>query len=204
VIDWLIPGEEEPETAGAIDGTRLFRISAALAIALHIFLIFGRDGTWGGGDLVPHLRVIEAMSDEFALYNTYAPGYAALGALVTPILGVGLYTKLFALLGSLSLIAGFRFFQRAASLPDTASAVFVFTPYLLALSSCTPKVEALGYGLILFCVGLLWKQHYLGAALVLGVCFYWHTASALLLGLVGGVLCLVRRDPRGLAALALG
>jgi len=144
------------------------------------------------------------MSDRLALYNTYAPGYAALGSLATPILGVELYVKVFALLASLFLMAGFRFFQRAAKLPDTASAVFVFTPYLLALSACTPKIETLGYGLLLFCIGLLLKKRYVGVALVVAVCFYWHTASALLLGLVGGVLCLARRDWRGLAALAFG
>lgn len=201
-IDWLFP-EAKASDAGTASA-RLFRISAALAIALHVYLIFGRDGFWGGGDLVPHLHVMEAMREKLALYTTYAPGYSMLGAFVTPALGVEQYAKFFALAASLLLMAGFRFFQRAAGLPDTASAVFVFTPYLLALSSCTPKVEALGYGLLLFCVGLLLKKNYLGATLVLATSFYWHTASALLLGLVGGVLCLARRDVRGLAALAFG
>lgn len=203
-LDWLSPRAETPETPGAVAATGLFRISAAFAIALHVFLIFGRDGIWGGGDLIPHLHVMDAMREELALYNTYAPGYSMLGALATPILGIEKYVKFFALAASLFLMTGFRFFQRAANLPDTASAVFVFTPSLLALSSCTPKVEALGYGLLLFCLGLLLNKRYVGAALALAAGFYWHTASALLLGLVGGVLCLARRDLRGLAALAFG
>lgn len=201
-IDWLFP--EAEAGVGAVNGTRLFRISAALAIALHVFVIYGRDGIWGGGDLVPHLHVMEAMREKLALYNTYAPGYSMLGALATPVWGVERYAKFFALAASLLLMAGFRFFQRAANLPSTASAVFVFTPYLLALSSCPPKVEAMGYGLLLFCVGFLLKEHYIGAALALAASFYWHTPSALLLGLVGGVLCLARRDLRGLGALAFG
>jgi hypothetical protein len=185
-------------------GTMLFRVSAAFAIALHVFLIFGRDGVWGGGDLIPHLHVLHAMREKLALYNTYAPGYSMLGALASPIVGAELYVKYFALAAFLSLIAGFRFFQRAAHLPEAASAVFVFTPYWLALSSCTPKVEALGYALLLVCLGLLLKNRYVGAGLVLAACFYWHTASALLLGLVGGILCVARRDMRGIAALAFG
>jgi len=201
-IDWFFP--EADGGASSVDGLRLFRTSAAIAIALHVGLIFGRDGFWGGGDLVVHLSVMDAMREKLALYTTYAPGYSMLGALLTPPLSVEMYAKLFALSSAVLLMAGFRYFQRAAKLPAASSALFVFTPYLLALSTCTPKVEVLGYALLLACVGLLLNRSYLAAALAVAMCFYWHTASALLLGLSAGILCIVRRDGRGLAALAIG
>lgn len=173
-------------------------------MALHVYLVWSRDGVWGGADLVPHLHVIAALRDGVALHTTYAPGYHLFGALLTPWLGVEGYTKGFAIVAALALIAGFRSFQRAAQLPDAASALFACTPYLLALSACTPKVEAFGYGLLLFGLGFLWRRRYAAAALVLAACFYFHTASALLYGLAGGVLCLARRDSRGMMALACG
>ncbi|UCE85851.1 MAG: hypothetical protein JSU66_16235, partial [Deltaproteobacteria bacterium] len=44
---------------GADARTRLFRVCAALSLTLHAILIFRRPELWGGGDLVPHLRIIE-------------------------------------------------------------------------------------------------------------------------------------------------
>jgi hypothetical protein len=184
--------------------TRLFRCCAALSLLLQAVLIFRREGLWGGSDLVPHLRIIELIRDQPGLYNPYAPAYHVIGALAAPIVGLELYPKLFALGAAAALIAGFRFFQRAAGLPDAAASIFVFTPYVLSLSFCTPKVEAAGYGLLLFGLGLLVKRRYIGAGAALAATFYVHTASALLFGIAGGVVGLARRDGRALAALAGG
>ena len=190
--------------AGPEAGTRLFRLAAGLALALHAYLIFGRSGLWGGGDLVPHLRLIQSIQQQPGLHNTYAPFYHGLGALLAPLLGLDLYPKLFALAAAVLLIAGFRSFQRAAALPDTCAALFALTPYLLSLSWCTPRVEAAGYGLLLFGLGFLLRGRFVALALTLAASFAVHTASALLFGLAAGGLALARRDRRALVALALG
>jgi len=175
-----------------------------LAVLLHAFLLFGREGVWGGGDLVPHLRLIQTVAASPGLYNTYAPAYHWLGAALSPALGLELYTKLFALGAALLLIAGFRSFQRAAGLPDASTAIFALTPYLLSLSWCVPRVEAAGYALLLFGLGFLVRGRRVALAAALAACFYVHTAAALLFGLTAGILALARRDPRALVALALG
>jgi len=185
-------------------GGWLFWSAAGLALALHGLLIFGRAGLWGGGDLVPHLRLVEEIAEHPGLHNTYAPAYHLLGALFAPLVGLDVYPRIFALAAAVLLIAGFRSFQRAAGLPDLCSALFVLTPYVLALSWCTPRVEAAGYGLLLLGLSFLLRERRIALALALGASFYVHTASALLFGICAGVLALARRDVRSLAALAAG
>ncbi len=204
----MLSGVREHLRVGLVDGPRSgrngFRLAAALALALHAALALGRDGLWGGGDLAPHLRLIEQTAEQSGLHNTYAPAYHLLGAVAMPLLGFELYVKLFSLLAAVLLIAGFRCFQRAAGLPDAASAIFALNPYLLSLSWCTPRIEAAGYGLLLLGLAGLLRGRVALVALLLAATFAVHTASALLFGIAGGVLCLARRDARGLAALAAG
>ena len=182
----------------------LFWGCIALAVLLHGFLGFGRDGVVGGSDLLPHLKLMQAVSANPGLYNTYAPAYHWLGGALAPFLGFELYAKVFGLGAALLLIAGFRSFQRAAGLPDACTALFALTPFLLAYSWCTPRVEAAGYGLLLFGLGFLMRGRIAALALAFAACFYVHTASALLFGLAAGGLALARRDARALAALAIG
>jgi hypothetical protein len=192
------------ELSGRAPGARLAWGCIGLAALLHGWLLFGRDGLWGGGDLVPHLRLIQAVITSPGLYNPYAPVYHWLGAALAPVLGFELYTRLFALGAALLLIAGFRSFQRAAGLPDACTALFALTPFLLSLSWCVPRVEAAGYALLLFGLGFLLRGRYLALAAAVAACFYVHTAAALLFGLAAGTLALARRDARALAALAVG
>ncbi len=189
--------------SGAADD-RLFRASAAAALALHAIVLAHNDGLQGGADLQVHLRLMQLMAEAPALRNPYAPAYHVLGALLAPALGHAAYTKLFAFLSAAGLIAGFRFFQRAAGLPAAASAVFVWMPYLFALSWCLPKLETAGYALAFSGLALLLRRRHLGVALVLALTFCVHTAAAVFLGLTGGVLALRVRDRRGLGALATG
>jgi hypothetical protein len=190
--------------SGRTSSARLAWGCIGLAALLHAWLLFGREGLWGGGDLVPHLRLIQAVATSPGLYNPYAPAYHWLGAALAPLLGFELYTRLFALGAALFLIAGFRSFQRAAGLPDACTALFALTPFLLSLSWCVPRVEAAGYGLLLFGLGFLLRRRYLALAAAVAVCFYVHTAAALLFGLAAGTLALARRDGRALIALAAG
>jgi hypothetical protein len=190
--------------SGLVSSARLAWACIGLAVLLHAWLLFGREGLWGGGDLVPHLRLIQAVSTSPGLYNPYAPAYHWLGALLVPALGFELYTRLFALGAALFLIAGFRSFQRAAGLPDACTALFALTPFLLSLSWCVPRVEAAGYALLLFGLGFQLRGRYFALAAALGACFYVHTAASLLFGLAAGVLALARRDRRALIALAAG
>jgi hypothetical protein len=185
-------------------GDRLFRVSAAAALTLHAIVLARSSGLQGGADLQVHLRLMQLMLEAPALRNPYAPAYHVLGALLAPALGYAVYTKLVAFLGAAGLIAGFRWFQRAAGLPAAASAVFVWTPYAFALSWCLPKLETAGYALAFAGLALLLRRRHLGAAFVLALTFCVHTAAALFLGLTGGVLALWLRDPRALGALALG
>jgi len=185
-------------------GDRLFRASAAAALALHAILLTRSDGLQGGADLQAHLRLMQLMIEAPALRNPYPPAYHVLGALLAPALGYAAYTKLVAFLGAAGLIAGFRCLQRAAGLPAAASAVFVWTPYAFALSWCLPKLETAGYALAFSGLALLLRRRHTGAALVLALAFCVHTAAALFLGLTGGALALWLRDRRAFGALAIG
>lgn len=177
---------------------------AAGAIALHALLLFGAPELRGGGDLLPHLRLIQLMGEAPALRNVYAPAYHVLGALVSPLSGIALYPKVFALAAAAAWIAAFRFFQRALELPSASSALFALAPYSFALSSSPPKVEVLGYATAFLALGLLARRRYAVLAAVTAVAFWVHTASALFLGIAAGVFALAGRDLRGLAALAVG
>lgn len=183
---------------------QLFRPAAALALLLHAWLALGRQGLVGGGDLVPHLRLMRAMQEAPGLHNTYAQAYHVLGALLLPAMGPELFTAGFALLGALLLILGFRSLQRAVGLPEAGAAIFALTPYLLSLSWCTPRVEAWGYGLLVFGLAAQLRGRRLALALLLAACFLVHTASALLFGLAAGALALLRRNAGDLLALAAG
>ncbi len=182
----------------------LFTVSAIAALALHAWLAFGGDGLQGGADLQPHLRLIQSMAAAPGIYNVYPPAYHALGAALAPAIGLGHYPPAFALLAAAALILGFRYFQRAAGLPDASAVLFVWSPYLFALSWCTPKIEAAGYALAFLGLGLLLRHRTVALGATLAATFWVHTAAALFLGLCGGVLALARRDRRALAALAVG
>lgn len=192
-----------PRLAAARDSALLFRASAAAALALHAALL-ARPGLHGGGDLRPHLRLVQQMAEEPGLHSVYAPAYHALGALLAPLVGLAAYPQLFAWLSAAALIAAFRLFQRSAALPDAASALFAFAPYTFALSACLPKVEVAGYACALVGLAALLRGRPIWVSLALLAAFSVHTAAGLLLGLCGGVLALQRRDLRGLAALAVG
>jgi hypothetical protein len=169
-------------------GKRLFRFSAAGALAIHAALLLGVDGIQGGADLRPHLRLIQLMGEAPAVRSVYAPAYHGLGGLLATWIGLGAYAKLFAFAAAAALIAGFRSFQRSARLPDLAAALFAWSPYAFALTWCARLLE----------------RRYAALALALAGTFLVHTAAALFLGLAGGVLALTRRDGRALLALAAG
>ena len=167
------------------------------AMGLHALLVFSAPELRGGADLLPHLRLVQLMGEAPALRNVYAPAYHALGALVSPLTGIILYQKVFTLAAAAIWIAAFRFFQRAADLPSASSALFALAPYSFALSSCPPKVEVLGYALAFLALGLLARRRYAAVAAVVATTFWVHTASALFLGIAGGVFALASRDLRG-------
>jgi hypothetical protein len=144
------------------------------------------------------------MGEEPGFHNVYAPAYHALGALLSPWIGLASAPKLIALLSAAAYIAGFRFFQRSARLPAACAALFALSPYGFSLSWCIPKTELAGFGLAFVGLGMLGRQRYVALALVLALAFYVHTAAAIFLGLSGGVWALASRDPRALAALAAG
>lgn len=187
-----------------MSGIALFRASALGSLAFHALLLLSTEGLRGGGDMKPHLRLIQLMGEEVALYNVYPPLYHALGALTAPALGLAAFPEWFAWGSAACLIAGFRFFQRAAQLPDAASALFAWAPYGFALSWCLPKIEVAGYALALFALGFLIRRRYASLATALAAAFVVHTGAALFLGLAGGTLALARRDARALIALAAG
>lgn len=187
-----------------MSGTALFRWSAATALVAHAVALLASDGLHGGGDLKPHLRLIQLMGEEPALRSVYAPAYHALGALVAPLTGLAAYPEWFAWGSLAGLIAAFRLFQRSVGLPDESAALFAWMPYHFALTGCLPKIEAAGYALALVGLSLLWRRRHGLVALCLAGTFAVHTAAALFLGLAGGVLALALRDPRGLLALAAG
>jgi len=181
-----------------------FWCCAAGAMGLHALIVISAPELRGGADLLPHLRLVQLMGEAPALRNVYAPAYHALGALVSPLTGIVLYQKIFTLSAAAIWIAAFRFFQRATDLPNASSALFALAPYSFALSSCPPKVEVLGYALAFLALGLLARRRYAPVAAVVAITFWVHTASALFLGIAGGVFALASRDLRGLAALAVG
>jgi hypothetical protein len=182
----------------------LFRWSAVAALALHAALLLSSDGLRGGGDLKPHLRLIQLMGEEPALRSVYAPAYHVLGALAAPLTGLAAYPEWFAWLAAAALIAAFRVFQRAAKLPDVCAAVFAWAPYSFALSWCLPKIEVAGYAVALVGLATLLRGRYAWVAVCVVGAFLVHTAAALFFGLTGGVLAVSRRDRRALAALAVG
>jgi hypothetical protein len=173
-------------------------------MAVHAWLSFTRPGLYGGADLLPHLRLIELMGESPALRNVYAPAYHVLGALVSPLVGLDLFPKLFAFAAAGASMAAFRYFQRGAALPTASSALFAFSPYAFSLSWCVPKTEVAGFALAFVALGLLARRRYAATALVLAVTFWVHTAASIFLGIAGGVWALASRDPRGIAALAMG
>lgn len=187
-----------------MSGTALFRLSAGGALIVHALLLVLRDGLHGGGDLTPHLRLVQLMAENPGLRSVYAPLYHGVGALLTPVVGLAAYPQWFAFGSAAALIAGFRFFQRATGLPDAASAIFAWAPYTFALTRCLPKIEAAGYALAFVGLGLLWQRRHFWLAICVAATFVVHTAAALFLGLCGGVLALSLRDPRALFALAGG
>jgi hypothetical protein len=173
-------------------------------VALHAILLFASPGLHGGGDLIAHLRMVELMGVAPALRNVYPPAYHVVGALLSPVVGLAAYPKLFAV-GTAALSIGcFRFFQRRAGLPDATSVLFALWPYAFTLSWTMPKIEVAGYALVFLGLGLLISRRYVWLAVVVGASFWVHIPGALLLGFCGGVLALARRDARGLVALALG
>lgn len=189
---------------GSESGATLFWVSAFAALALHGVLLFATGPLHGGGDLKPHLRLIELMGERPAIRSTYAPVYHAVGALLAPLIGLASYPKVFGWLSAMALIGGFRFLQTGARVPDAASALFAWSPYTFALSWCLPKIEGAGYALAFLGLGFLLRRRYLPLALSLVAALHVHTAAALFLGLCGGVLALAHRDVRALIALGIG
>jgi hypothetical protein len=187
-----------------MSGAALFRWSAAAALALHAALLLSSDGVRGGADLKPHLRLVQQMAEDPGIRSVYPPAYHALGALAAPLLGLAAYPEWFAWLAAAALIAAFRELQRAAELPDEGAALFALAPYSFALTWCLPKVEVAGYALALLGLASLLRGRYVLVSICLVGAFLFHTATALFLGLCGGVLALSLGDRRGLAALAAG
>jgi len=185
-------------------GELVFRASAAGALSLHALLLLRVGGIHGGADLQAHLRLIELMAENPGIHSVYAPAYHVIGAWLEEWIGLAAFTRVFAFAAAAALIAGFRSFQRAANLPDYASALFAWSSYLFALSWCTPKVEAAGYALAFWAFGRMLERRYALVGLALAGAFVVHTGAALFLGLCGGILALARRDWRGVAALAAG
>ena len=130
------------------------------ALGLHAWLLLSTPGVHGGGDLTPHLRLVQHMAEAPAIRNVYPPLYHGLGALLAPHVGLSAYAELFAFLSAAAMIAAFRFFQRATRLPDTATALFALSPYGIALSVCLPKVEAAGYAVVSLQVPMLTFEHW--------------------------------------------
>jgi hypothetical protein len=173
-------------------------------VALHALRLLQSPGLHGGADLLAHLRMTELMGQLPAVRNVYPPGYHAIGALLSPWLGLADFPKLFAVGAAALAIAAFRFFQRSAGLPDHAAILFALWPYSFTLSWTLPKIEVGGYALIFLALGLLARRRYAVVALLLALSFWLHTGTALLFGICAGTLALARRDGRALVALALG
>jgi hypothetical protein len=187
-----------------VSGAALFRASAAGSLTFHALLLLWTDGLRGGGDMKPHLRLIQLMGEDPSLHSVYPPAYHVLGALVAPLSGLTAFPEWFAWCGAAALIAAFRFLQRAAELPDASSALFAWAPYGFALTCCLPKVEVAGYALALVALGLLLRRRHVVLGAALAATFFVHTGAALFLGLCAGSLALALRDGRALLALAAG
>jgi len=181
----------------------LFPSLAAAVVGFHAVLLFGAEGLQGGGDLLPHLRLVELMRLDPAIRSPYPPAFHVLGALLAPFCGLVIYTKLFMVAAVACQIAAFRRFQRAAGLPDASALLFTLWPYSFT-QSWTVRIELAGYALVFLALALLLRRRYVSLALVTAASFWVHTAAAVLLGLSAGVLALARRDGRALGALALG
>jgi hypothetical protein len=146
----------------------------------------------------------ELMGQVPAIRNVYPPGYHAIGALLSPWVGLAAFPKVFAVAAAVLSIGAFRFFQRSAGLPDHAAVLFALWPYSFTLSWTLPKIEVGGYALIFLTLGLLHHRRYGAVALLVTMSFWLHTGTAFLLGVCGVVLALARSDGRALLALALG
>jgi len=182
----------------------LFPSVVLAVLALHALRLLQSPGLHGGVDLLAHLRMTELMGQAPAIRNVYPPGYHAIGALLSPWVGLAGFPKLFAVAAAALSIGAFRFFQRSAGLPDHASVLFALWPYSFTLSWALPKIEMGGYALIFLALGLLVRRRYAAVALLLTASFWLHTGTALLLGICAGTLALARRDGKALLALALG
>jgi len=182
----------------------LFPSVVAAVLALHALRLAQSPGLHGGVDLLAHLRMTELMGEAPGVRNVYPPGYHALGALLSPWVGLASFPKLFAVAAAALSIGAFRFFQRTAGLPDQAAVLFALWPYSFTLSWMLPKIEVGGYALIFLGLGLLWRRRYAAAAVLLTLSFWLHTGTALLFGFCGGTLALARRDGWALVAMALG
>ena len=167
-------------------------------------LLFATGPLAGVADLLPHLALIRWLAEDPGLRSTYAPAFHATGALLSHGLPLPLVVRLLALGGAAALLFGFRAFQRASGLPEASAALFCWAPYGFALSWCLPKVESFGYGLAFAGLAWAWQRRRAAVAGALAATFLIHTGAALFFGLCGGVLALVRRDPKLLAALAAG
>ncbi len=185
-------------------GARVFWWSAAAALAVHAAVLVAQGPLHGGADLRPHLWLVQRTGESPGLHSVYAPAYHVLGALLAPVIGLEHYPRAFALLGAAALILGFRAFQRAAGLPEIAAALFPWSPYLFALSWCTPKIEAAGYGVAFAGLAFLARRRYVALGLCVVAAFLVHTAAGLFLGFAGLVLAAARRDARAVAALGAG
>jgi hypothetical protein len=180
------------------------RAAVASALVLHAMLLFATPGLHGGADLILHLGAIVQMEQGFGLRVVYPPAFHLLGGALAPVLGLGLYLKLFAFFAIAAALAGFRYLQRAAGLPAWATAVYAIWPYTFVWSWSLPKIEAAGFAFIFFGLGFLLRRRYLALAGAMAGVFYVHPHSAYFLGFCGGILALARRDVRGLLALAAG
>ena len=194
--------EHRPANQGA--DSRVFWACAGFALAIHLTLLASPPTIRGGADMLPHLRLIQQMAESPDLRNVYAPGFHVVGALLSGVVGLAAVPKLFGLVAVLTLLGGFRFFQRSARLPDASSALFALFPFGFTFSWCLPRVEALGFGLAFIGLGLLVRKRYVATAALLVVTFVFHTASALFFGIAGGLLALTARDAKGIGALAAG
>jgi hypothetical protein len=182
----------------------LFPSLALAAVALHALRLFQSPGLHGGVDLLAHLRMTELMGQAPALRNVYPPGYHAIGALLSPWVGLAAFPKLFAVVAAALSIGAFRFFQRSTGLPEHAALLFALWPYSFSLSWTLPKIEVGGYLLIFLALGLMVRRRYAAVGLLVAASFWLHTGTALVLGVCGGTLALARRDVKALVALALG
>jgi hypothetical protein len=199
-------GADPGESGGgsAAEGRALFLACAGFALLLHAGLLLSAEGLRAGEDVVPHLRLIVATRLTPGLHNVYAPFYHFLGAALEPLVGLAAYPRLFSFASAVALVFAFRAFQLAAGLPATSAALFAFSPYVLTVSWCIPKVEFMGHAVGLLGLAALLRRRYLALGLAVFAAFLVHTAATLVFGFAAGILALARRDLRALVTLALG